>query len=436
MMGVALIQGNVKGALRIIAATTGNKRLANVARRLGDKLGDTKVEVVENLTDELGVPMAGHFDPKTNTIRLDAKTGINTHTLLHETTHALTSATLANKSHPVTKKLEKLFNDIQDSLGNVYGARNVDEFVSEAFGNVEFQQFLAGINPKGGPISALQRFANIVTNFVRSILGMNTKPLKSDSVLDRTDQLVNSILAPAPQHRDAGILYMNSDSASVAGIMKNLGTFSKGFPKLTKEYRKGFVDAVEQSTISDKAKETLAYISPMQALADMAGGFGLRSAQKLHDAIQLMNGSQGTSDTQLDAAADRLTNWLKGKPDATKKAFNNLVYQSTTQQVDPYALEEKYENNADKLAVWKDMQEDVKTIDTGGKEIYTLLRNQYARQAVQLQRVLTDAIDNVKDADGNNISKDAKKELKKTVFDKIFEKNRIEPYFPLTREGD
>ena len=436
MVGVSLIQGDIKNALRIIAATTGNKRLANVARRLGDKLGDTKVEVVENLTDELGVPMAGHFDPKTNTIRLDAKTGINTHTVLHETTHALTSATLANKSHTVTKKLEKLFNDIQDSLGDVYGARNVDEFVSEAFGNVEFQQFLAGINPKGGPISALQRFANIVTNFVRSILGMNTKPLKSDSVLDRTDQLVNSILAPAPQHRDAGILYMNSDPASVAGIMKNLGNFSKGFPKLTKGYRKDFVDAVKQSIISDKAKETLGYISPMQALADMAGGFGLRSAQKLHDAIQLMNGSQGMSDTHLDAAADRLTNWLKGKPDATKKAFNNLVYRSTTQQVDPYALEEKYENNADKLAVWKDMRKDVKTIDTGGKEIYTLLRNTYARQAKQLQEVLTDAIDNVKDADGNNISEDAKKELKKTVFDKIFEKNRIEPYFPLTREGD
>jgi len=436
MVGVSLIQGDIKNALRIIAATTGNKRLANVARRLGDKLGDTKVEVVENLTDELGVPMAGYFDPNTNTIRLDAKTGINTHTLLHETTHALTSATLANKSHPVTKKLEKLFNDIQDSLGNVYGARNVDEFVSEAFGNVEFQQFLAGINPKGGPISALQRFANIVTNFVRSILGMNTKPLKSDSVLDRTDQLVNSILAPAPQHRDAGILYMNSDPASVAGIMKNLGNFSKGFPKLTKGYRKGFVDAVDQSVIGDKAKETLAYISPLQALADISNRYGLRSAQKLHDAIQRMYGSQSESDTRLDATGTRMTNWLKEQPDATKKAFNNLVYRSTTQQVDPYAPKKKYENNADKLAVWEDMRGDVKTINTGGKEIYKLLQNTYAKQVEQLQEVLTDAIANIKDAAGNPISKDAKEKLKKTVFDKIFEKNRIEPYFPLTREGD
>ena len=440
MMGVALMQGNVKGALRIIAATTGNKRLANVARRLGDKLGDTKVEVVENLTDELGVPMAGHFDPKTNTIRLDAKTGINTHTVLHETTHALTSATLANKSHPVTKKLEKLFNDIQDSLGDVYGARNVDEFVSEAFGNAEFQQFLAGINPKGGPISALQRFANIITNFVRSILGMNTKPLKPDSVLDRTDQLVNSILAPAPQHRDAGILYMNSDPASVAGIMKNLGNFSKGFPKLTKQYRKDFVDAVDESVISDKAKETLAYIAPLQALADMSRRYGLRSAQRLHDAIQLMNGAQGTSDVQLDAAATKMTNWLKKQSDATKKAFNNLVYQSTTRQVDPYLTrtqaEKKYKKSPEKLKVWEDMREDVGTVGKGGKEIYTLLRNQYARQVERLQKVLTDSINNMKDADGNPLSKDAKNELKNTIFDKIFEKNRIDPYFPLTREGD
>ena len=132
----------------------------------------------------------------------------------------------------------------------------------------------------------------------------------------------------------------------------------------------------------------------MQALADISRRYGLRSAQKLHDAIQQMNGSQSRSDTQLDGAANQLTNWLKKQPDATKKAFNNLVYQSTTQQVDPYAPKKKYENNADKLAVWEDMRGDVKTINTGGKEIYTLLRNQYARQAVQLQRVLTDAIDN------------------------------------------
>jgi hypothetical protein len=62
--------------------------------------GRTQLEIVENLKDAQGNPVAGLFDPETNTIKIDQETGTNTHVLLHEMTHAATSATLANKNHP------------------------------------------------------------------------------------------------------------------------------------------------------------------------------------------------------------------------------------------------------------------------------------------------------------------------------------------------
>ena len=486
MMGAALRQGDIKSALRIIATTTANKRLANIATRLGNKLGDTKIEIVENLVDEVGVPMAGRFVPTTNTIQINPATGFNIHTVLHETTHALTSATLANKSHPTTKKLQKLFDEIQDSIGNVYGSRNLDEFVAETFGNHEFQRLLGGINPKGGIVTALQRFANIITNFIRSnILRVPTKAFKPDSVLDKTDKLVNAILAPAPQYRDAGA--MNLDAASV---INRMGEFAKGIGKPNMAKKKAFLQSVgdfyENAGVDAKSKKLVAYIAPLQALGDMAKRYGINAAYKLEIAIRNMVGAQGKSDTALDATSTNMTNWLKGKSDPVKKAFNNLVYTSTRSQVDPYAAKDKEFNDAtaasnkanaalasltnkkgttaqyndllsqatknkkaadsklkiasdqkeEKAKVWEDMRKDVKAVDEGGKEIYTELRNVYAKQIKQLEEVLNQRIDNMKDAEGNPLKKEAKEQLRSSIFDKIFAQNRIEPYFPLTREGE
>ena len=436
MMGAALRQGDIKSALRIIAATTANKRLANIATRLGNKLGDTKVEIVENLVDEVGVPMAGRFVPTTNTIQINPATGFNIHTVLHETTHALTSATLANKSHNTTKKLQKLFDEIQDSIGNVYGSRNLDEFVAETFGNHEFQRLLGGINPKGGIVTALQRFANIIMNFIRSnILRLPTKAFKPDSVLDKTDKLVNAILAPAPQYRDAGA--MNLDAASV---INRMGEFAKGIGKPNMAKKKAFLQSVgdlyENAGVDAKSKKLVAYIAPLQALGDMAQRYGINAAYKLEIAIRNMVGAQGKSDTALDATSTNMTNWLKGKSDPVKKAFNNLVYTSTRSQVDPYAESSKYKGDKEKAKVWEDMRKDVKAVGKGGKEIYTELRNVYAKQIKQLEEVLNRRIDNMKDAKGNPLKKEAKEQLRSSIFDKIFAQNRIEPYFPLTREGE
>jgi hypothetical protein len=267
-----LKQGKLKEALSALGITTKNDRLAQVAKGLSKITGNTKVKVVNFLINDAGVEVAGLFDPKTNTIKLNAETGLNPHVILHEMTHAATSATLANKSHPVTKQLNTLFNDIKDMLGTAYGSTNLDEFVSEAFTNPEFQKRLAGIHYKS-EVSGWQRFVNAVSNFIRTKLGMQTKNL--DTALNASDVLIKKILYPSFETRNADVLEMNSTPEGVKKIMKHLGdSINK---KITPEERKKFgFEAAEflKSNVTDKAKNLLMRLSGSQGLGEIADSVG------------------------------------------------------------------------------------------------------------------------------------------------------------------
>ena len=147
----ALKDGDIAGALRIVAASP-DKDVARFARAFAENIGDTKVELFSSTAKD---SLAGSFDPKTNTIRLNTANGIRQHTLLHEVGHALTSATLAKPSHPLTKQLNTLYNDVKDLLGTAYGTKNLDEFVAEAQSNRLFRaKELVSINPNGSNINA------------------------------------------------------------------------------------------------------------------------------------------------------------------------------------------------------------------------------------------------------------------------------------------
>ena len=104
----ALLAGKLQDALVGLQATAGSRATSKLAKTFAENVGNTKLIIKKNLkTDDGSTKLAGYFDPETNTIALDAETGINTHALLHEMFHAVTSATIANKSHPLTKKLTK-----------------------------------------------------------------------------------------------------------------------------------------------------------------------------------------------------------------------------------------------------------------------------------------------------------------------------------------
>ena len=439
----ALRENNLVGALQIIAVTSPNTRVANTAQKLQKKLGDTKVEIVTNLKGENGKAVAGLFDPKTNTVKLDADTGVNPHVIMHEVTHALASATLANKSHPMTRQLTKLFNDVKDYLDTAYGAKDVDEFVSEAMSNPVFQQKLAAINPKGEKFNALQRFFNSVGNFLRKLIGMQPKQLTS--ALTEADAMIEAILTPAPKYRNSADLPMMSTRDGVKEVIQYVDSTQKSLTKpLTKAFRSEWADGAVNLLVSlgEKGSWLLPKLVDSQALGDIAAKVDTnlgKIATNLHELLERQRGSMARSD---DFVRERVVVVDKWRAKAGKKGqehLDNLIYNenygATIYQVDPTKLRSDYEGKTDESGndlakVWDAQRSDWEALRAEGQKAYRTMQKTYSDLYTQLKDVINGRIDQ---ALGEK--SDAAAKLKKEVFNKLFDKNRLSVYFPLLREG-
>ena len=115
----ALKNGNLRDALLFVSQTSPNKQTRQLARKFADVTGNTKVVIKKDLKLD-GRPVAGLFEPRTNTITLDADAGINLHTLMHEMSHAAGSAAIADKSSQLAIKLNELFKRVK---GNKHEGR-------------------------------------------------------------------------------------------------------------------------------------------------------------------------------------------------------------------------------------------------------------------------------------------------------------------------
>jgi hypothetical protein len=437
---VALQNGQLGLALERIAATTQNSRVRNAANKLRAALGDTKVEVVENLTNDRGQPVAGLFDPKTNTIKLDAEQGMNTHTVLHEGAHAVTSATLTNKSHPMTKKLTKLYNDVKDRLGTAYGAESLDEFVAETFGNEEFRVMLNGITPKGEKVSALRVFTNAVGNMLRRMLGMQTKPL--DTALTEADKLIDAIITPAPPSRDASALYLNTTRDGILEAIKNKAEDIRGRGPVTKQIRDAITDSSVDfltSTVPDTARNILLRVKDMVSLADTAQKLGLGRAG--FDLFTLLNKQRGkihSEDEKVRAEVKKLSAWARKAGLEKRRAFSRVIYShrygATIHQVDPMLTEEQarkaYKNDAEKFDIWKEQRADWDAIGPEGQKQYKDLLEFYRKKYQEFKEVINGQLDEVLK---NN--PEAAKRLKNELFERFFKNAELQIYFPLTRSG-
>jgi hypothetical protein len=452
LVRIALQRGDLKTALRTLVKTAPSDRVAQIAGKLLKVVGDTKVELVKGLKGADGTPAAGLFDPKTNTIKLNSDMGdlstltdtsVDTHTLLHEVTHAAVSATLANKNSPVTKQLTKLFEDVKDSLGTYYGATSLDEFVSEAFSNPEFQRTLAGLNPDGSNISALQRFLNTVGNFVRKLLGMQVKPV--GSALNAADTLIDSILSAAPDYRNAGELLMNSTYSGVKAAMQKVGNVQKNFSSpITKQQRERFANsAVEflQSGVAGVAKRFLLGSLGTKSLGDVAMRAGLGDiGVRLHELIERQRGAIQDVDKRVaDFISNTFVPWAD-KHAEVKAALDRVIYSgeygATIYQVDPTKPRSAYEGKTDDsgndlAAIWDEQRADWAVVQkAGGVRIFNGMRKVYADQYEKLRKVIYGEIDALMANDPAAATR-----LKNEVYAKLFESGRLEVYFPLIRQG-
>ena len=423
-----LNEGNSVKALKLLAASTDGivSRAALALSRAGIS---PNVVVTEGLTDESGKAVPGFYDPATDTVHLDAAMGMNAHVILHEMGHAATAHVLANPSHPVTRQLTQIFNDVKDSLDTAYGATSLDEFVAEAWSNPEFQGQLNSINPKGERITAWQRFASVVRNFIRRLMGQETKGI--ETALDTTDRLINAILSPSPELRESEKLYaasVNPKSKSAVEWLDGITRSAAKLPGMTPE-RAASINEFLTNAPSSMFRRTVLGSLPMQALGEVASRL-IPGATKINPLINEKAGDENKRNARLEATIRGAEMWAKNAGEAKVKLFDGIVANSTVVQVDPTKPRSEYARDSEKLTEWDAMRADWNAIGEEGRQVYVRMRDLYKDVYDEIKRAIGAKIDSA--VEDPEIAKNMRNE----IYAKMAERGNIEPYFPLAREGD
>ena len=328
----AVQRGDLQFALNAIAATNQASRVRQIAAKLAEVVGTTKVQVVDDLSQTVGRKAAGLFDPETNTISIDATTGMNVHTILHEMTHAATSASLAKRGTPETNQLKTLFNAVKEQLGEVYGTADIDEFVAEAFSNPEFQSALALTRVDGGKMSGWEKFTGAVRRIVRKLLGLT--PKAPDTPLDQLDRIVNGILTPSPATRAApSMLLATSTPEGSMGVAN--AAIEAVPPSKRAEYVEMASDVVYNTgePALRGVKNVILGSLDSRILADVAKK-KIPFAPELNILIRKMSGAMRSRSDKLDAMVGNYAAWAR-KNKAAAKTLNNIIPKSTALRVDP-----------------------------------------------------------------------------------------------------
>lgn len=468
-----LKKNNLAGALAQMAKMR-DKSINRVASALTKVAGTTKVRFEAGLKNDKGEPIAGKFEPSTNTVVFNADFAPTNHVVLHEVLHAATAAELANPSSPITKQLQNLYNVAKDRLSTAYGAASLDEFVAEAFSNPEFQAALAEMDTKGDRITLWTRFKNIINNIVRKFRGL--APNQVNSVRDEVDNLVMQMLAPAPESRNVADLHSSTLENIGKDMLNVVGKAAKG--EVTKDDIKVFNDYMPGA--SSFGRKAILSILPLNSIADYIEPKFPEMSKKIKELFQLIqqkNGARQRYITKVRDTAKQLEKVFAKLPKEQRELFDKMVMDSTMDRVDPSKKREYYagyrfsfvrddgtefrsqafdtaekrnealekavkDNNLSKkqirvansskgvLEAYDRLAADWKNMHPEARKAYEALRDAYSEAFTILRKTLVARIDSI----------EADKNLKQTYKDRIlFEllsKESIEPYFPLYRKGD
>ena len=428
----ALRSGNLELALRALQLYAPNNQVKRIVRALAPYAQGTSVRIVKDLRDDDGAAMVGQyrraFPGKPSEILLDEDMGLSVETLLHEMVHAATISEMRKAGSPLRKRMEKLFDDVKPMLSKSNGSSNVMEFMADAMSVPSFQQELASLYPNGGRFSALWQIANDAINLVRRLIGM--QPRQRSNALDLTDQMVMQMLDFPMSMTDI------STPEEGATVLNRVAQIDGSFPGRTKEFAQQFGDDASGvlAGASWGAKRTILGFMGMQPLADVAAYFKIDGARDLQDGIQQMDAAAIKSDQEVDGVLQIAQGWVKNNPNL-KPLFDRVVTRSTINQVDPSLTREKalkkYGADSDKMRMYDTLQKDWAAIGKDGRDLYNNMRQLYRKQYERLRAALEGKIDFILSSNPELAA-----EVKKSIYTKFFDMNRIEPYFPLARKGD
>ena len=474
----SLQDGNLAQALTNLRLSQGrgNRDVARIINALSKGIGTTQVELRSNVVDNFGRPAAGYFSPRTNTIVLNQDVAVSTHTLLHEVVHAVASAQLANPASPAARQMRALFDAVKDRLGTAYGAQDVDEFVSEALGNPEFRAELGRISrdTKGG--NALQQFVNIINNMIRALRGLPSRAI--NSVQSEVDALMDELIAPAPEFRNADDMFLASTPQQQQNILTRSMAAAAG--KVTNTDVQEVGDYLNSA--SRTARRAALQVLPLDSIARLVEREFPALAAAIRELFSIINQKRGSRNEYLEkirGTAREIKAAFKNDREA-RELFGQLATESTrlgydpTRDLDTYikyyytyfdpTTNQKkssigYTTEAERNAALKKDQakpelKDVRFLrrdpeeESDARDKYNYVKDMYNKLSgpqqqayVTLRDAYSEVFEDLKTtllARLESIEADPalKKDFRNKLLYEVLYRQEISPYFPLSRKGN
>ena len=448
----ALRQGDMRVALIALSMTSGNAEVRALAKKLIPYAKDVKVSVLMDLA-EVGVESetaSGAYSRKRKTVYLSESNGglNNPLTMLHEMGHAVTLATLDNPAHPVTKQLQKLYDDVLGKISSHYGSKSLAEFVAEAMANPKFGAELAGIRLDKSTNSALTTFLSAVKRLFRTILGSQDPTVK-----DKADALIEMIIAPPGQQASIGTTHSFSQDTSPQAADLILADWGKKLKKINggahtksgdvsnKPFWKKFVtnfDQLANSGVSNTVKSGIIGMFPLHDLAGLAKHYGFGEVgYKLTTALEVRRGRTQNAEKIVSRKVVEIERMVDKLGSAKENKLNELIYSrefgATIHQVDPMLLKEeaqkKFAKDKSKMDIWTKQQAVRKELGADGDAAFNASRKVYKDLYKQLENVIKSQVETA--AKNGSISKADSDSL----IAKLFKRGNLPVYFPLVRDG-
>jgi hypothetical protein len=473
----ALNVGDLKGALRALAATTSNPELKDLANRFAGLVGTTRVRVLypgdsaKYIGNDRGVYVqqpAGVDPDYENIILINGQTGMTNHVLMHEMAHAVSAKfTTANPNHPVVRQLEALLNELRSrgpkrdwyTDGRVkaftypndfYGLTSVSEMVAEGYGRLALGETDNGLRDLmkrttlpvelkvefENPLTAWERFKEIIANILNAAM---RKPLTRSPRTKRTEtiqgyesaearfhRLVDGLLSEAPQVLPDSVLQNAVVNPMVGRNVLNNAVL--GAPVWTPAGMSR-LGQLMMTAVPKGLKTALLGLLQLEWFNDLAGKY-YSEIGKLQTVDELRRGKiERANDSAKPVIEDNLA-YAKKSPEMY--ALATSVYgQATMLGVDPTAPQSKYAADKEKLAEWHNLNRQLDQ-DRSGEARRLFSKTKALKESVreEIKRVLKGrALDITGDETKAN-------NLVAQLLKKLDDENAIDPYFALMREGD
>jgi hypothetical protein len=352
--------------------------------------------------------LAGSYDPATDTITIDPELGMNNRAVMHELVHAAISHVLNNKNHPLTKELTKLFENIANQLGSVYGAQDLQEFAAELTSNPDFQAQLKAIQaPRGG--NMFQRMIQAIAEFFGFRKGTNAYEAGLKTINDILDISADVEASPA----DKMFLGVGKPVNQAFNVVGDIG---KNMPALA-----GRAIEDTRNTLSNiKGRGVLDAAMSIMRLDNLNTLYKkqLPSIQKLLDALELRLGEQENRIKQINDNHTRFVKAVQANPEQAKK-MDDMAIDARLAGVDP--LDANFKTTPTNVQEYNRLRSVYTQLPKSLQEVYSTIRKDYEASLNEYEKLILSAVS---------------PSLKARLQQEFATKKRLTAYVPFLRRGD